>query len=217
MSPVDPPSPVALRILTEYGPLPWTRATGAQPGADRFGGRWTSELRPSSATGISKTERWREAGVQRWPDRADAAGKTIGFHSRVEEVMPLRRGQPPGAATQGHVTQELYGRSPLQSKTLGMKAISSKDWASSTVVDALSFKGDGCVGRTGAGTPDARGVFDRPLSTGRFSLDHNGGRSYVWGSRPRPCVPGSMSHARAQSSPALAGSPTSAGRPRSVG
>ncbi|CAK0791393.1 unnamed protein product [Prorocentrum cordatum] len=160
--------------------------------------------------------------MQRWPDLADSVSNSIGFHSRTEEVAPLRKYQP-GQAMQGHVTQELFVRS-LRSKALDMKTLGNNHWASPTVAETFSPRGlgDGWSGKTNThwkphAPTDSKDWFERPVATGKFSLDHNGGKRYVMDSRPRTCVPGSMSHAGGRgSSPTSPRFPASARAPRSA-
>lgn len=163
----------------------------------------------------AKTERWREKGMQRWPDLAvDKGNKTLSFFNKSEEVVSMRRYQD--NARQAHVTQELFLRS-LRMPSLDMKTIgigdSQKQWCAPNITESFSPRGDGWSGKANTHwkpkkSPDTDWI-DRPVAVGKYSLDHDKGKRYKMNTQTRPCVPNSMAHTGALDSPPSARSPRS--------
>lgn len=157
--------------------------------------------RPSSAPiggrgRVSKTERWREAGLQRWPKEFDKVQQM----SDPSDGDPLRR----KGSEQPTWCQELWIRSlrrpgleiqDLVYDDAGQRGVRElhEEWTRMRPVSARSIQEtvvpySGSTSRAHAAMPqkkNARAWVERPVSTGKVSLQHMGGKRYAFNKEPR--------------------------------
>lgn len=134
-------------------------------------------------------ERWREKGVERWPRNAALEmRRQPGQFERAEEVVPLQRVT---INRQGNIHSELWTRT-LRTKAGNSDGLGVHSNTVTAATIAEIFNGDdSSLGADQA--LNSRGYanewVDRPLSTGRFHIDHMGGTRYQMDMTPRLCVP----------------------------
>lgn len=157
--------------------------------------------RPSSAPiggrgRRAKTERWRESGLHRWPKE----------HEKIQQPSDPSDGDPLRRSGNEQPTwcQELWVRS-LRRPGLDMQDLVYSDagqrgvrelheeWVHQRPVSARSITQtmvpyNGSTSRSKAAIPQRRNIqawVERPVSTGKFSLEHMGGRQYAFKTEPR--------------------------------
>jgi len=154
-----------------------------------------------------KTEKWREHGMERWPENAheNTKQKPSQF-MKAEEIVPLQRTiENP----QPDIKGELWSRS-LRTRGLGVQHIgmNNQNVATSAVRCLFDREGQGWTGKTntrrttqlkGAKKPQPGnfGPFikdwvEKPVAVGKMGANHMGGSRYHMNLSPRPCVPKSM-------------------------
>eukprot|EP00928_Gymnodinium_smaydae_P002776 TRINITY_DN11003_c0_g2_i4.p1 TRINITY_DN11003_c0_g2~~TRINITY_DN11003_c0_g2_i4.p1 ORF type:complete len:320 (+),score=51.81 TRINITY_DN11003_c0_g2_i4:224-1183(+) len=151
---------------------------------------------PEGRTGYSgvdprctKTERWREAGLVRWPQPNDGERPPD-----KEDVVPFRRTV--------ENAQKFWGGT-LWSRSLRERGTDMRDPFFSNIggnVKELSEQWLKCrrdvpySGSTVSGAVamprehDMKKWVDRPVAAGRYALEHMEGSRYVWDDQPRPCL-----------------------------
>lgn len=157
-----------------------------------------SPTSPTSSIGF-KTEKWREAGVQRWPtDASQELKRQPTQFMKSEEVVPLQRTVE---NPQNNIHSELWCRS-LRTEGLPIQRVGLHNQNVATAAVSMMFgkDGTGFTGRTRTSTmrPLASKTMhdwvERPVAVGKLALDHMGGSLYSMDMTPRPCVPNSMVH-----------------------
>mmetsp|Transcript_28391 Transcript_28391/g.51256 ORF Transcript_28391/g.51256 Transcript_28391/m.51256 type:complete len:247 (+) Transcript_28391:52-792(+) len=151
----------------------------------------------SPMDGHTKTERWREAGVTRWPPISEGQDTR-----QPADVVPLRRYIP---TMQPRWQGELWTRSlrkpgvlvqhpVFASSSVGVQEL-HEEWGDLLPNSPREWPFSGSTASGKAGMPNARNAkhwVERPVATGKYALDHMGGERYSWArdSRPRPCLDG---------------------------
>eukprot|EP00931_Biecheleriopsis_adriatica_P095889 TRINITY_DN69531_c0_g1_i1.p1 TRINITY_DN69531_c0_g1~~TRINITY_DN69531_c0_g1_i1.p1 ORF type:complete len:246 (+),score=17.31 TRINITY_DN69531_c0_g1_i1:75-740(+) len=153
-------------------------------------------VRCHSARGQTKTERWREAGAQRWPPMSDGENRT-----NPNMALPMNQRYAP--FVQPSWQNELWTRSlrkpgvliqhPLfASGNSGVKEL-HEQW-----IDLLPssprewpYSGATASGKASMRPPaDVKMWVERPVAAGKYSLNHLDGQRYEWNSSPRYCLTG---------------------------
>lgn len=142
----------------------------------------------------SKTERWRESGQVRWPPT------TCGPDREAPEVVPVRRYNENMQQTwQGELwTRSL--RKPgvlMQHPTFAVCNIGAKElhdeWGHVVPNSTRQWPFSGSTVPSSSTLPakvDMKRWIERPVSTGKYAVDHMRGTRYQWDTAPRPCLIG---------------------------
>lgn len=156
-------------------------------------------------------DKWREKTVERWlclgdekqPGRNWFFLEQPGKYKKDTEVVPLQRTVE---NPQQSIQAELWCRS-LRTNNLDLDKFAkyNTSLATATVSTMFDHHGYGWSGKTTAGArhprpggtgPHVKEWIERPVSVGRYGLEHMGGTRYVMNRSPRECIPNSMQKAR---------------------
>jgi len=155
------------------------------------------KTRPESSPmdGNTKTERWREAGVTRWPAIAEGqdtrqSAEAVPMRRYVPHMQPRWQGElwtrslrKPGVLVQHPVfAHSSVGVQELHEEWGDLLPRSPREWP---------FSGSTSSGKAGVKTMyNAKRWVERPVATGKYSLDHMEGKRYTWDNSPRHCLEG---------------------------
>lgn len=151
---------------------------------------------PDPTAAFFKTEKWREKGVDRWPNTAatEIMRQPRQF-VKAEEVVPVQRMT---TNPQSSIHGELWTRS-LRTKGLEIERVGlhNQNVATSTFAVMFDQDGTGWSGKTntqgfrrprgGRYGPNIKDWVERPVAQGKYHIDHMGGSRYAMNMTPRPC------------------------------
>lgn len=144
----------------------------------------------SISTGATKTERWRETGIMRWPPAATGQNlrqeaDSLPLRSYVPQMQPdwsaelwTRSLRKPGVLVQHpSCANHFTGLRDLHEDWLDVWPRSPREWP---------FSGSTASGRTALPLEhNPKRWVERPVATGKFALEHMDGKRYEWNTKPR--------------------------------